>query len=176
MKTNDAGKKLIKDAEGLRLTAYRCPAGVPTIGWGTTLGVTMGLTITKAKAEEWFDRDLQKFENAVTSAVHVPLTENQFSALVSLCYNVGPGNFSKSTLVKRLNKSDYSGAAACFAQWNRANGKVLSGLSKRRADEAKLFNTPDNNKPILKPAGTVSSASAKPAGFLAQIMKLFGKG
>jgi lysozyme len=159
MRTNEAGKNLIKSFEGLRLKAYRCPAGVPTVGWGSTLGVTMGMTITQAQAEELFDRDLVKFENAVTSFVHVPLNENQFSALVSLCYNIGPGNFSKSTLVKLLNKADYDGACQCFAQWNRANGKVMKGLTTRRAAEAKLFNTPVSNKPVPEPAKPAPSGS-----------------
>lgn len=164
MTTNEAGKNLIKDAEGLRLTAYRCPAGVPTIGWGTTLGVTMGMTITKAQAEELFDKDLVKFEKAVERNVKVALNENQFSALVSFTYNLGEGNLKSSTLLRKINAGDFQGAAAEFAKWNKASGKVLPGLTKRRADERALFLAP------------VADSAPAAGGFLKGLLsKLRGK-
>lgn len=178
--TNQLGIDLIKSFEGCVLHAYPDPAtgGAPwTIGYGHAgPDVRRGMSVTQGEAEQLLKKDLAKFEQAVGSAVHTPLNANQHGALVSLCYNIGPGNFSKSTLVKRLNKSDYAGAATCFAQWNRANGKVMAGLTRRRAAEAKLFNTPVS-KPVEEPVQTPVPASSKTTGLLAQLFsKLFRKG
>jgi lysozyme len=139
MKTGPAGLHLIKTFEGLKLNAYRCPAGVLTIGYGTTAGVKPGQAITAAKAEELLAADLRKFEDTVNTSVAVPITQGQFDALVSLAYNIGSGAFRASTLLRKLNAKDYAGAAEQFPRWNRAGGKVLAGLTRRREAERKLF-------------------------------------
>jgi GH24 family phage-related lysozyme (muramidase) len=136
---NQAGLNLIKQFEGLRLEAYRCPAGVPTIGYGTTANVKMGDRINAQKAEELLKRDLQRFERAVSNAVKVPISDNQFSALVCFTYNVGYGALQKSTLLKYLNQGKYQAAAQEFMKWNRGGGRVLPGLTRRRQAEQALF-------------------------------------
>lgn len=141
---NEAGLALIKQWEGCRLTAYRDPAGVWTIGYGHTDAagpprVTPGLTLTQAEAEALLRADLARFEAAVEAAVTVPLTDNQFAALVSFCFNVGPANFRRSTLLKRLNAGDDGTVPAELAKWTRAGGKALAGLANRRAAEAGLW-------------------------------------
>lgn len=139
MKTSEKGINLIKKFEGCRLKAYKCPAGIWTIGYGHTLGVKQGQTITNKQAITFLKNDLVKFEKIVTNMVKVPLTQNMFDALVSWAYNVG--NRSTSTLVKLLNKQDYKGAASQLLLWNKANNKELAGLTKRRKEEKKLFET-----------------------------------
>jgi len=140
---NAASQNLIKSYEGLRPTAYLDAVGVPTIGWGHTKTVTKAdvgrKTISQAEAQRLFDADIAEFEKAVARLVTVPLTENQRGALVSFAYNLGAGNLGSSTLLKKLNAKDYKGAQAEFGKWNRAGGKVLAGLTKRRAAEAELF-------------------------------------
>lgn len=137
------GKDIIKKWEGLRLKAYLCPAGVPTIGYGHTYNVKMGQTISVAQAELFLDHDYQDAEEQVLSLVKVPLTENQLGALTSFVFNLGAGNLSRSTLLRKLNQGDYRGAAEQFGAWNKArvNGVMvaLDGLTKRRADEKNLF-------------------------------------
>ena len=139
--TGQKGIELIKSFEGCRLAAYKCPAGVLTIGYGHTSGVTSGQTISQAQAEEYLKADLAKYENAVNEYVTAALNQNQFDALVSFTYNCGAGALKSSTLLKKLNAGDYSGAASEFAKWNKASGKVLAGLTKRRAAEKALFTT-----------------------------------
>ena len=144
-KVTDAGFRLIALAEGYSPTPYICAAGVCTIGKGTTLDadfkpVTMDhQQIDIAAANKLFYRDVKIFANGVRRDVKVPLNDNQFSALVSLAYNIGQGNFRASTLLRKLNRGDYEGCAANFWQWRRANGVILSGLVKRRELERKLF-------------------------------------
>lgn len=137
------GKDIIKKWEGLRLKAYLCPAGVPTIGYGHTYNVKMGQTISVSQAELFLDHDYQDAEEQVLSLVKVPLTENQLGALTSFVFNLGSGNLRISTLLRKLNLGDYRGAAEQFGAWNKArvNGvlTVLDGLTKRRADEKNLF-------------------------------------
>lgn len=139
MHTSQKGLDLIKSFEGLRLSAYRCPADIPTIGYGTTSGVKMGDTITKERAEELLREDVKRFEAQVFRLVKVPLSQGQFDALVSFVYNLGAGNLSNSTLLRLLNAGDYAGAAAQFDRWTKAGGKVLPGLVRRRAAERALF-------------------------------------
>jgi lysozyme len=141
MNVSETGIELIKKFEGCALKAYKCPAGVWTIGYGHTLGVNEGQNITKTQAEEYLKQDLKQFETAVNNLVNVPLNKNQFDAIVSFCYNLGAGNLKKSTLLKLLNKGDYKGAAEQFDHWVYAGGKKLNGLVKRRAAEKKLFLT-----------------------------------
>lgn len=141
MKINEAGLNLIKDFEGCRLKAYLCPAGVWTIGYGHTQGVKPDMVISQLQAERFLRQDLKRFEDAVTSLVKVPITPNQFSALVSFAYNVGTGALYDSTLLRKLNKKDYKGAANEFLRWNKAGGKVLPGLTRRRIAEKDLFES-----------------------------------
>lgn len=143
---NKASIDLIKSFEGLNLTAYLCPANVPTIGYGTTKGLTRAdlgkKTITEAEASRLLLEDVARFEKAVNTLVKVKLTENQRGALVSFTYNLGEGNFGSSTLLKKVNAGDFKSAQSEFAKWDKAGGKVLAGLTRRRAAEAKLFGTP----------------------------------
>ena len=141
MRINEAGLNLIKDFEGCRLKAYLCPAGVWTIGYGHTQGVKPDMVINQLQAERFLIQDLKRFEDAVTSLVKVPITPNQFSALVSFAYNVGTGALYDSTLLRKLNKKDYKGAANEFLRWNKAGGKVLPGLTRRRLAEKDLFES-----------------------------------
>jgi GH24 family phage-related lysozyme (muramidase) len=141
--TSQAAIDLIKHFEGLRLQAYECSAGVWTIGYGTThtaLGpVRPGQRITASEAETLLMSDLRLFERRVQDQVTVPLTEAQFSALVAFAYNVGAGALAGSTLLRKLNKLDYSGAADEMLRWNKADGKVLEGLTRRRRAERAMF-------------------------------------
>lgn len=128
--------------EGMMLKAYPDPGtgGAPwTIGCGRTTNVHPGDTCTPEQAMEWLREELEVFADQVQSVVTVPLTQNQLDALTSFTYNVGFGNFSKSTLLRLLNAGDYEGAAQQFGRWNKAAGRVLPGLTTRRADEAALF-------------------------------------
>ena len=139
MHISEAGLALIRQFEGLRLSAYRCPAGIATIGYGSTAGVQMGQTITAARAEELLRDDVRQFEAAVSRLVKVPLNQGQHDALVSFAFNLGAKALEQSTLLRLLNAGDYSGAAAQFDRWVYASGKKLSGLVKRRAAERALF-------------------------------------
>jgi len=133
----------IARSESCRLTAYRCPAGVPTIGWGRTRGVRMGDTCTQAQADHWLLEDIAEAAEGVRSKLARDASPNELGAMVSLAYNIGIGNLTSSTLLRRLNAGDRDGAAAQFAVWNKArvNGKlvVLKGLVTRRAHEARIF-------------------------------------
>jgi len=135
------GKDLIKKYEGLKLTSYLCPAGVPTIGWGHTYGVKLNRTISVAEAEVLLDHDYQQAEDDVNSLVKVPITENELAALTSFVFNLGATALSTSTLLRKLNHSDYKGAAAEFDKWVYSGSKKLNGLIKRRAEEKELFLT-----------------------------------
>lgn len=139
MNISETGIQLIKKFEGCSLKAYKCPAGIWTIGYGHTLGVKEGQTITKEQAEIFLKQDIRSFELTVNNLVNVPLNQGQFDALVSFCYNLGSGNLKNSTLLKLLNKKDYIGAAEQFDRWVYASGKKLPGLVKRRTAEKELF-------------------------------------
>ena len=138
-RTNSNGLRLIKSFEGLRLTAYQDAVGVWTIGYGTTRNVRRGMRISRDQAEAFLQEDLVRFEKAVSDAVKVPINDNQFSALVSFTYNVGSGALRSSTLLKKLNRGDINGAANEFPRWNKAGGRVLAGLTRRRNAERALF-------------------------------------
>ena len=136
----NAAISLIQEFEGLELKAYKCPAGIWTIGYGHTgPEVYEGQTITKDEAEAILNNDLKKFEDGVDKLVTVHLTDNQKAALVSFAFNVGLGNLKNSTLLKMLNQGRYSDAAMQFLRWDKAGGKPLKGLSRRRAAERELF-------------------------------------
>lgn len=172
MQTNAEGLSLIKLYEGLRLKAYKDPVGILTIGYGHTTAagdpeVTPGMEITREDAEAMLRRDLVKYEKAVADAVKVDLTSNQNAACVSLCYNIGPGNFNKSSVLRFINQGKFDDAADAFLLWNRAGGKILPGLVKRRAAEAALFikgsgnvDTPkEKREPVEAVAGKPSILS-----------------
>ena len=140
--TSPAGRKAIRGFEGERLTAYPDPAtgGDPwTIGVGHTgPEVKRGLTITEAQSAAYLVADLARFETAVNAATPVT-TQAQFDAMVSLCFNIGASAFARSTLVKKHNAGDYDGAARQFVVWNRAAGRVMPGLTRRREAEARMY-------------------------------------
>ena len=139
LKLGKEGEKLIKHFEGCKLTAYKCPAGVWTIGWGHTAGVKQGQTITQAQADKYFVDDMVIYENHVKRIVKLPLNQNQFDALVSFCYNCGAGN-----LQKLVNGRNYQQIADTMLLYNKANGKMLAGLLRRRQMERELFLKPTN--------------------------------
>lgn len=142
MNTSQNGINLIKSFEGCRLEAYKDIVGVLTIGYGTTgPDVKPGMQITQEQAEIFLRRDLVKFEEAILKAVKVPLNQNQFDALVCFCYNVGSAAFRNSTLLKLLNAGHFVEAAKQFLVWNKAGGKVVLGLARRREAESNLFST-----------------------------------
>lgn len=139
MKLSEKGKTLIKKYEGLKLSAYKCPAGVWTIGYGHTAGVFEGQKITSDQADEFFDNDIKQFEKIVLELCNVPLKQGQFDALVSFVYNVGKTAFANSTLLKLLNQKKYTAAGNEFSRWVYVRDKKLQGLVKRRIDERFLF-------------------------------------
>jgi len=139
MNASEKGLELIKHFEGLRLEAYQCSAHVWTIGYGHTDGVQTGDVITLEQAGDFLRGDVQKSELAVNRFVTVPLTQQQFDALVSFTFNLGSGNLRTSTLLKKLNTGDYLGAAMEFMNWVNAGGRKVSGLIVRREAEKALF-------------------------------------
>lgn len=141
MSISPAGIALIQAHEGLRLTAYRDPVGIWTIGYGSTGGVRRGMTITRDQAVLRLYHDVDDAEATVNNRVTVPLSQSQFDALVSLVFNIGGGAFRKSTLLQKLNAGDYAGAAEEFGRWVKAKGRVLPGLVTRRAAERALFSS-----------------------------------
>lgn len=136
------GQRLIEQFEGRKTVAYLDGGGVPTNGIGHTAGVFIGQVVTEALVDQWFAADIFTSEQAVRQYVTHPVTQNQFDAMVSLAFNIGVGAFAKSTLVRKLNDGDVLGAADQFPRWNQDNGKVVPGLSRRRAAERSLFLTP----------------------------------
>jgi lysozyme len=148
---NPAGRRLIRESESCKLTAYLCPAGVPTIGWGhiatvTKRDVEQGKTITQGEAEDLFRMDVEKTEYATGHVLIRRPNENQFAAMVSLAFNIGDGAFAKSTVCRAFNKGDDAAAAQAFGLWNKitVSGKkiISNGLVARRAKETALFLTP----------------------------------
>lgn len=140
MKISQKGLDLIKSFEGLKLKAYQDVVGVWTVGYGSTgPHVKPGMVITAKQAEDLLRDDVARFEVCIGKQVSVPLSQSQFDALVSFAFNLGCGNLASSTLLKKLNAKDYSGAASEFVKWNRAGGKVLAGLTRRREAEKALF-------------------------------------
>ncbi|RAY45884.1 lysozyme [Enterobacter kobei] len=144
MQTSDKGIALIKQFEGCKLTAYQDSVGVWTIGYGWTKPVDgkpirAGMTIKQETAERLLKTGLVSYENDVSRLVKVDLTQGQFDALVSFTYNLGARSLLTSTLLRKLNAGDYAGAADEFLRWNKAGGKVLNGLTRRREAERALF-------------------------------------
>ena len=137
---------IVKKYEGFRSKPYKCPAGIWTIGYGSTFYINgekvsrYDSEISETFASELLENVVNDFAIKVDRLIKVSLNQNQFDALVSFTYNVGIGAFSKSTLLKKLNTADLNGASKEFVRWNKANGKVLKGLTNRRIDEQKLFD------------------------------------
>ena len=143
MRTGRDGVELIRHFEGCRFDAYLCPAGVWTIGYGHTADVKEGDSIDQEAAEAFLIEDLETFEQAVTRLVEVPLTQQQFDALVSWTFNLGAGNLAESTLLRKLNNYQYAEVPEQMMRWVKAGGQVLDGLVRRRAAEAALFQNKD---------------------------------
>ena len=144
MQTSEKGIALIKQFEGCKLTAYQDSVGVWTIGYGWTQPVDgkpirAGMTIKQETAERLLKTGLVSYESDVSRLVKVGMTQGQFDALVSFTYNLGARSLSTSTLLRKLNAGDYTGAAAEFMSWNKAGGKALKGLTRRREAERTLF-------------------------------------
>jgi len=141
MKISLEGLALIKKFEGCRLEAYYCSGGVLTIGYGHTGGVKESDTITQEEAEKLLRADVFKFEEYVEDNVMVELDQSQFDALVAWTFNLGPGNLRESTMLKKLNDADYASVPSEMKRWNKAGGKTLDGLIRRRNAEALLFQS-----------------------------------
>jgi len=139
MKISQEGLALIKKFEGCELDAYKCAAGVWTIGYGSTKGVKEGDTMKQEDADNLLLHEMEEYEGYVNDLVEVDLKQNQFDALVSWVFNLGPANLKASTLLKVLNAKDYEGVPAQIKRWNKAGGKVLQGLIRRREAESLLF-------------------------------------
>ena len=174
MKLSDNGLKKIEGYEGYGRALpdgsccayqdkYHGKLDVPTIGFGVTEGVKMGMVWTREQADEAFRKELAKHEAAINRIVTVELSQNQFDALVSLSYNVGIGAVSKSTVLRRLNKGDYTGAAKAFHLFNKAGGGIVAGLVQRRASEAALFLKPDVAPAAPAMPQTVTESMAPPS-------------
>lgn len=139
MTTSEKGRQLIKQYEGLRLQAYRCPAGVPTIGWGHTEGVRMGQSITEQQAENFLTEDLKPVERLLNT-MDISFRQEQFDALACWIFNLGRGTFVSSTLCKRIQEGAGDEQIADeIVRWVHAAGKPLVGLMKRRVSEANMF-------------------------------------
>ena len=149
---NQAGLEIIKEFEGLFLTAYKDPIGIPTVGWGhtaTVLKEDVGKKIiTEHDAEDLLKLDLLEAEKAVTRLCKVPITDNQYSALVSWTFNLGQGNLASSTMLKRINQNMLETVPFEMQRWNRAGGQKLPGLVRRRKAEADLFASDFSKKNI----------------------------
>ncbi|MGH6820995.1 MAG: lysozyme [Methylocella sp.] len=144
MRMTEEGLALIKRFEGFRAEAYRCPAGIWTIGFGHTTAagppaVAEGMTISLAEAETILRADVERFAREVRASLGITLAANQFSALVSFAYNVGITNFRRSSVRACVNDGDLAAVPQRLQLWTKAKGRVLPGLVKRRAAEAELF-------------------------------------
>ena len=143
MKTSEEGKTLIKKFEGCKLEAYLDAVDVPTIAYGRTKDVKIGDICTQQQAEDWLEEELVEYEGYVNEAVKVELTQPQFDSLVSWTYNLGPSNLNRSSMLRVLNASDYDNVPEQIMRWNKAGGRVLAGLVRRREAEAEMFKGND---------------------------------
>ena len=153
MRISSAGLDLIKEFEGLRLKAYKCPAGILTIGYGHTSAagepkVLPGMMISRDEAEAILKRDMVQYENGVRSQVTSAITQGQFDALVSFAYNAGVGALQRSTLLKRVNAGKIDEVPAEFMKWTRGGGKELPGLVRRRRAEVELWRGLSAGAPV----------------------------
>ena len=156
MKINAQGLALLREFEGCRLEAYQDVAGVWTIGYGHTMGVTPGMKISRQEADDLLADELDTYETAVKRACREVPNINQFSAMVVMAYNIGIGPFLKSSVLCLHNQAKFAEAASAFAMWNKAGGKIRAGLTRRRAAEASLYLTPVAGMPVVQ---TTSSAT-----------------
>jgi len=172
MQISDEGIRLIKSFEGYHTrlkdgscAAYLCPASVWTIGFGCTEGVKPGMVWTAGEAEAGLRREIAKFETTVNRLVTVSINQNEYDAMVSLAYNIGSAGFARSTLLRRLNNGDRSGAAKAFEMWKSGGGRVLPGLVSRRQREAALFLKPVEapDEPFMAQSVTEAREVSKPA-------------
>ena len=190
MTINKAGLALIKEFEGFRANAYLDPVGIPTIGYGTTsaagVGITvkLGMRISEAQAEMYLSAAINKFAAQIDPLVKVPINENERAAFLSLAYNIGPGAFAKSSALRKFNDGDKRGAADAILLWNKAGGRVLAGLTRRRDAERALFlSQVMDHKPAISAPQNQTGAKPEPnrsqnplAALLAFIMSMFRKG
>ena len=139
MNISQEGLSLIKKFEGCELEAYKCAAGVWTIGYGSTKGVKEGDTITQEEADSLLLHEMDEYESYINDMVKSDLKQNEFDSLVSWVFNLGPSNLSSSTLLQKLNNKNWDEVPAQIKRWNKAGGKVLHGLIRRREAEALLF-------------------------------------
>ncbi len=145
MRVSKHGREFITAHEGEVLRVYLDPVGLPTMGVGHLLTdeekskYPVGSVITRGVSQEFLERDLRRFENAINNLVKVPLNQNQFDALVSFAFNVGEANFKRSSVLRHLNAGLYAKAAEALLAWNKSKGKVLAGLTRRREEERELF-------------------------------------
>ena len=144
MNYGEEGLALTKSFESCRLTPYRDGGGVWTDGYGNTHRVAPGIAISQNKADTDLVMNVADAVDTVNDYTTVPLTQNQFDALVDFTFNCGAGAFKTSTLLRKLNADDYDGACAELSRWNKDNGQVVAGLSRRRAAEQELFNRSDS--------------------------------
>jgi len=156
--TSPIGRKLIEEFEGFSPSAYKDQNGIPTIAYGHTSGVHMGDTCGVMQAEQFLAEDLKTAETAINDLVRVPLTQNQFDALVSLVYNIGRGNFACSTVLRSLNENQNQAASAAILMWVKTNGKVNPGLQRRREAERALFLRAPEGPNTEQGRGSVSNA------------------
>lgn len=174
MSVNGATINLIKEFEGFSAEAYLDPVGICTIGYGTTeragVGIVpvLGMAITKEEAEWYLEQVVKKFASQIAQHITQPINENEFGAYVSLAYNIGPNAFAKSSSLRHFNAGNKEKAAANILLWNKAGGKVLKGLVRRRAAEKVLFETVVSDVP---PAPKVTNIFAV---IIAAIFKLLG--
>ena len=174
-KINETGIALIKRFEGCRLTAFKCSAGVWTIGYGHTSGVHSGHAITQAQADALLRQDLEKFERYVNSTAYVPITaqlnENQFAALVSFAFNCGQGNLKRLCAGRNTVQ-----IAAAMPQYCKAAGRKLPGLVQRRAAEVALFNTPVTTAPANQPVVKVAEVNQESEEYNMKTIRKGSKG
>jgi lysozyme len=179
MRINDATLDLVKRFEGLRLDAYKDPVGIVTIGYGYTNragfgpGVKMGDRWTEQMAEEMLREGLDRFGAQIQKGFTRAPNENQYGAFVSLAYNIGPGAFLNSTALKRFNAGDDEGAAEALTWFNKAGGKVLNGLVRRRAAEKALFL---EGAPVITQPDLAETSGGFIAAIVAALLSIFGKG
>lgn len=140
MKPSNNGLHLVKEFESCKLVAYDDLGGIPTIGWGHTYGVHLGMTCTQADADGWLQEDYGHAVSTVNGLVIVELTQGEFDALCDFVFNLGSTNFAHSSLLRLLNSGNYSAAALEFDKWDHVAGKVCQGLLRRREEETAEFD------------------------------------
>lgn len=179
MTINQAGLDLIKHFEGFKAEAYKDSAGVWTIGYGTTGRAGVGIdprpgqVITKAEAEWYLEQAIKKFAAQIRPLITVPINENEWAAFLSLAYNIGPGAFEESSALRHFNGGRKEMAADAILLWNKAGGRKLAGLVRRREAERALFLTP---APVINPDPPAMPKTGWLAGILALLGNIFGKG